>query len=175
MEKTVRRSARDDGLARVTVSEVRRARPAAVSARRSVERGTRPVAAVGRPQVVPGLLHAAQREAEPELDHLPGLGRAAPHQAEGAQGGRPDPVEVQPGAAVHQPPVVPQQLAPVAGVALQVHGQRGTLDDHLGLGDAGPEALCRCARSGTVAPYGIASPPIEKSMTIRASWWAGKV
>ena len=34
---------------------------------------------------------------------------------------------------------------------------------------------CRCARSGTVRPWGIDSPPSEKSMTSRASRCAGNV
>ena len=33
----------------------------------------------------------------------------------------------------------------------------------------------RCARSGTVRPNGMSSPPSEKSMTTRASWCAGNV
>jgi hypothetical protein len=57
------------------------------------------------------------------FQHLAGLRRPAPHQTERPQGGRPDPVEVQPGAAGHQPPVVPEQLTPVAGIALDVHRQ----------------------------------------------------
>ena len=63
------------------------------------------------------------------------LGRPAPHQPEGPQRRGPDPVEVEASAARHQPPVVPQQLPQVAGVALQVHGERRTLHDDLGLGD----------------------------------------
>ena len=58
-----------------------------------------------------------------------------------AQRRRPDPIEVQPGAALHQPPVVPQQLPQVASVALQVDGQRRPLDDDLCLCDSGPENL----------------------------------
>ena len=92
-------------------------------------------------QVGPGLVHSAQREAEPHLDHLAGVGGPAPHQAERPQGGRADAVEVQPGAAVHQPPVVPQQLPPVSCVALDVGGQRGALHDGLGLDNAGTDGL----------------------------------
>ena len=33
----------------------------------------------------------------------------------------------------------------------------------------------RWERSGTVEPYGMARPPMEKSTTSRASWWDGKV
>ena len=88
----------------------------------------------------------------------PGSVGPAPHQAERPQGRRTDAVEVQPGAAGHQPAVVPEHLPPVPGVALDVDGQRRALDDDLGLGDAGPMAS-RCARSGTVAPWGMASPP----------------
>ena len=92
-------------------------------------------------QVLLRLLDAAQREPEPQLDDLTGPGRSAPHQPERAQRGRPDPVEVEPGAAGDESPVVPEQLAEVRAVALQVHGQRRPLDDHLGLGDAGLQGL----------------------------------
>ena len=92
-------------------------------------------AAVG-PQVVLGLLDAAQGEAEAQLDHLAGPGRSPPHQTERAQRGRADPVEVEPGAAGDETAVVPEQLPELGAVALQVDGQRCSLDDHLGLGDA---------------------------------------
>ena len=92
-------------------------------------------------QVVAGLLHPAQGEAEAHLDHLAGLGGPTPHQAERAQRGGPDPVEVQARAAVHQPPVVPQQLPPVARVALDMGGERGSLHHGLGLRHSGAEGL----------------------------------
>ena len=83
-------------------------------------------------------------------------------------------VEVEARAARHEPPVVPQHLPPLRGVALDVHRERGALDDDLALRD--PGAIdCRWARSGIVDPNGIERPPSEKSITMRAFRWRGNV
>ena len=48
---------------------------------------------------------------------------------------------VEPGAAGHEPSVVPEHLAPRLGVALDVDGERRTLDDDLALGDPRADRL----------------------------------
>ncbi len=63
-------------------------------------------------EVRAGLLDATEREAQPELDPLSGLGRAEQDQAEGAQRGGTDRVELELGAPGHEPLVVPEHLAP---------------------------------------------------------------
>ena len=50
---------------------------------------------------------------------LAGAGGAHEEQAEGAQRGLPDAVEVEPGAALDQPPVVPEHLPPARAVDLE--------------------------------------------------------
>jgi hypothetical protein len=92
-------------------------------------------------EVLAGLVDAAEREAEPQLDGLPRLGRAGPHEAEAAQRRRSDVVEVEPRATRHEATVVPEHLAPVRGVALHVHGERRALDDDLALRDARSDGL----------------------------------
>ena len=101
-------------------------------------RPARPAVAV---EVLARLLDAAQREADAQLDGLPGPRRARPHQPERAQRGRADVVEVEPGAAGHQAAVVPEHLPPLVVVALDVDGERRALDDDLALGDPGREGL----------------------------------
>ncbi len=141
---------------------------------RGVATGAAGVRTVG-PQVLPGLLDAAQREPEPQLDDLAGLGAAPPHQTERAQGGRPDAVEIEPGPAGHQPPVVPEQLAPVTRRRTRRVRPAGCPRRSDLPGRRPGSAGSRWARSGMVAPYGMPIPPWEKSTTSRASGWAGKV
>src|SRR6188768_763925 len=102
-------------------------------------------AAVGM-QVLLGLLYASQRETESQLQHLAWFGWSAPHQTEGAQRGWSNSIEVQPGAARHQAPVVPQQLPPIARVALQVHCQRDAFYNDFGLGYPGCDGLDVCTQ-----------------------------
>ena len=106
-------------------------------------------AAVGV-EVATGLLDATQREPEPQLDCLAGLGRAEQDQTERSQRGRTDRVELQLCATWHQPLVVPEHLTPRGGVALDVHRQRRPFDDDLAFGDTGLErGQMRPGRHGT--------------------------
>ena len=61
---------------------------------------------------------------DPGREHDRHRGRADDQQAERAQRGVPDAVEVQPGTAVDQAPVVPEHLPPARAVHLQVDRQR---------------------------------------------------
>ena len=104
------------------------------------------------------LLHATKGEPESQLHDLARLGRSAPHQAEGPQRGGSDAIKVESRATWHQAPVVPQQLPQVAGVAFQVHCQRGALHNDLGLGharcdgfDVRPKRDCCAVRNGQPA------------------------
>ena len=92
-------------------------------------------------EVLTRLLDSAQREADAHLDALARFARAGPHQAERPQGRRTDVLEREPGAAGHEPPVVPEHLAPGLGVALDVDGERRSLDDDLALGDPRADRL----------------------------------
>ena len=105
----------------------------------------------------------------PQLDRLPRGGRAAPQQAERPQCGGPDVVEVESRAALHQAPVVPEHLTPARCVALDVERERSALYHDLALCAAVGPSDWSWARSGTVAPCSIASPPSDRSMTSRAS------
>ena len=99
----------------------------------------RPVGPAVGVEVRAGLFDAAQGETEAEFDGLTRPCRSTQQQPERAQGGRTDRIEVELGSARHQTPVVPEHLAPVGVIALDVDGERRALDDHLALGDAGLE------------------------------------
>ena len=69
--------------------------------------------------------------------------RVGPHeqQAERAQRGLPDAVEVEPGAALDQPAVVPEHLPPAGAADLDVHRQRHALEHDRALRPAAAEVL----------------------------------
>ena len=80
-------------------------------------------------------LDASQGEPDPQLDGLAGLGRPAQQQSERPQRRRADRVEVEPGRARDQPAVVPELLAPVAAIPLEVDGEWCTLHGDLAVGN----------------------------------------
>jgi hypothetical protein len=93
-------------------------------------------------EVAAGLVGAAHGEAHADLDGLAGAGGAHEHEAEGAQGGAADVVEVEAGAAVDAAAVVPDELAPSGGrVGVDEDRQGHALHDHGALGAALAEAL----------------------------------
>ena len=95
---------------------------------------------------------------------------------ERAQRRRPDVVELEPDAALHEPAVVPEALAPV-GVESQARwnasGAPSTVISPAA--SAFGRWVCMWARSGTVGPCSIARPPCDKSTTTRASLALGNV